>query len=293
MKKVLFTGTGGKGGGWHMRAVQMARQRPEWRAQAHATYDDIMAADVVVLVKRISSKIHDALVRAGRPVIYDALDFWRQPHDADGIRTPEQARDRFSYHFKGIPHLRHIICVTKAMAEDLQPMGIPTSVIYHHFDPRIQKRPRGGIIRVVGYEGRGAYIEPLQSIIGRQCRSLGLDFRLIAPTTLDDDMPINSVDAVIAARAGTHASWLSRRWKSNVKAANAYARDCPLVAWPESAYLETAPQALFFSDTLGLSIVLQKLRDQPDQCYLPENRRALFDIRTLADQYEDLIESVQ
>jgi len=39
--------------------------------------------------------------------------------------------------------------------------------------------------------------------------------------------------------------------------------------------------------------VLQKLRDQPDQCYLPENRRALFDIRTLADQYEDLIESVQ
>jgi hypothetical protein len=42
--------------------------------------------------------------------------------------------------------------------------------------------------------------------------------------------------------------WISRRWKSNVKAAFALKLGLPFVAWPEAGYLETHPSAFWFTN---------------------------------------------
>src|SRR5690606_34938002 len=64
--------------------------------------------------------------------------------------------------------------------------------------------------------------------------------------------------ALLACRDHNPASWLSRRWKSNVKAANAIAYRLILIAQPENGYIETMPEEipLWFESVAHLKDVI-------------------------------------
>jgi hypothetical protein len=52
--------------------------------------------------------------------------------------------------------------------------------------------------------------------------------------------------------------WVSRRWKSNIKAAVALRLGLPFVAWPEAGYVETHPGAFWFTNILEMHRAIGK-----------------------------------
>lgn len=239
--RLLITGKGGKAGSWAIRAVQMADAIDGAEAVPHASDDAIAWADVVVLVKRAPADLVARIHAAGKPLVYDAVDFWPQPADTRRIRTVQQARDAYRAHFERIaPH--GVIAATHQMAADLMPMleTLPQrpwlTTIAHHWMPGLVAVEPTEPASLVAYEGRIQTLGRWRSAIEQACADLGLSF-------VASPMPVPGADIAVAVRDDDHDGWLTRRWKSGVKGANALARGVPLVALPEAGYLETVPAA--------------------------------------------------
>ena len=283
--KLLFTGVGGTAA-WTMRGEQMAAVRPQWRALPNATKDDFQDCDAVVIVKHISDAGLADLKAWGGPIVYDTLDFWSQqpstrsnPNPAQDIDNAAAARSLFQPIFARIdPDI--ILCPTAAMKHDLAPLGWKTEVFYHHFDPRLaadevdhHRRKR------VLYHGKRKHLG-IWAIAARiSCWIHGAEFKMS-----NGPQPLPA-DVMLAARAGRHGTWLSRSWKSNVKAAMAGRLGVPFVAWPEAAYTETHPQGLWFTSPWGMHRALGKALKMERQA--PET--VLYSVEWCADRLERII----
>jgi hypothetical protein len=257
--RILFTGTG-RFGSWQMRGVQMAFQRDAWKAVPNASTKDIRFIDVVVIVKHAAPDTIDLLRRWKGPVVYDPLDFWTIIPEfnriAPSLSTASQARNVFGEYFRQInPAL--ILCVTRAMAEDLAPLGIPTDVLYHHFDPRLKiVEPRSIERPVVLYHGAdtmGLWKLPMHVVSQFSGARFIRSSAALPP----------SANVLVAVRGGSHANWLCRRWKSNVKAATALRLGLPFVAWPEASYVETHPSGLWFQTLSEMRGAIRKALKLP------------------------------
>jgi hypothetical protein len=78
--------------------------------------------------------------------------------------------------------------------------------------------------------------------------------------------------------------WVSRRWKSNIKAAVALRLGLPFVAWPEAGYVETHPSGFWFTNVFDLHRAIGKaLAAQPTP---PDNR---FSIEACAKELENIL----
>jgi len=222
--KVLFCGGSERSGSWEMRGVQIARGGG-WDAVSSPSLEQVKAADIIVAVKRVKGNLADMLRGSGKPVIWDALDFWKQPEEST-IDNLEDAKALAAPHIERLAPVL-IIGANKQMADDLG--GI---CIYHH--------ARLGAVRGQGkeitYDGHPRYIDGLRVPF----QKIGWSFRMGAPW--------KETGAILSARRGGDGGWLARRWKSNVKAANAIACGVPFIAEPDQAYLETVPSemALWF-----------------------------------------------
>lgn len=279
-----------------MRGEQIAAQRASWRAALHLSKADLRDVDAVVVVKRTSAEAQSIIRSHGVPMIYDPLDFWRQPKRwfkprsrAQKLTSADGARDLFRPHFATYdPDL--VLCVTRQMADDLAPLGYRTEVLYHHADPRLPDaadyratRQTQTDTKTLLYFGNGAFLRDWARHVHAVAQSLGVNF-----ITLDSagggfrDPPV--ADAMIAVRGGRDGCWISRSWKSNVKAATAAQLGLPLVAWPEAAYRETAPDAYWFEDQTTLRDAIQAATQSDARGV---SRR--FTIEDAATRYEQVI----
>lgn len=225
---VLITGRGSSGS-WQIRAVQLGVQMGIAKVQANATRFD--GIDVVVGVKRVSDGVVKAVRRAGLPFVWDVVDAWPQPTGnhwgTDAARTwiaNELARVRPNY----------VVAPTAAFAEDLARWGLfdPTRmvVLRHHANPAFAPRPTRTHVAVVAYQGGAHYLGRWEQSLERACTVRGWRF-VVNP----DDM--GAADIVVALR--DYQGWPARRWKSNVKLANAQALGRPFIGSRECGYEET------------------------------------------------------
>lgn len=244
--KVLFTGVG-KAGSWTMRGAQMASARAEWKAVANATREDAEGMDVVIIVKRIEDESLRALKAWNGPLVYDPLDFWpRRPP----IWSVDEARLLVRPLLERIdPDL--ILCPVQQMADEIALLGWETRVLYHHYDPRLQQVgiEQGGRRRLV-YHGEEAELGWWKRAAQISCFLHGAEFVIS-----NGPWPAPG-DAMLAVRRSKR--WISRRWKSNVKAAVALKLGIPFVAWPEPAYFETHPSAFWFRNIFEMHRAIGK-----------------------------------
>ncbi|MEX2519975.1 MAG: hypothetical protein WD969_11645 [Paracoccaceae bacterium] len=257
--KLLFTSHRASGA-YVMRGEQIAARRSAWRASLTPDRADLRRADALVVVKSADDDVLRTAREIGLPVIHDALDFWPQvksalmpPSRAQRLRAAEDIGPALFYRFRRLsPAL--IICATDAMARDLADYPAPKAVVRHHADPRLKPARAGlnGTAPRLLYFGKSVFLGEWNTRIARICQTLGAEF---TPVDIGCGawVPPPPASAMIAVRGGRDGSWLSRRWKSNVKAATAQALGLPFVAWPEAAYLETAPESYWFEDEASLT----------------------------------------
>lgn len=278
--RALFCGGSEKSGSWAMRAVQIAAQRADWKAVSAPSREEIAAADVIVAVKRVKPGLANLLRTCGRPVIWDALDFWKQPDDAKGVHTVAQAVTLAKPHIEALQP-RAIIAANRTMAIDLMGRADVVACIHHHY--RLDAVPVSG--DVLTYDGAQSYLGGWASEAAANMREIGWGFRLGQPDAF--------TGALFAVRGGEHGSWLAQRWKSNVKAANAIGYGVPLLAWPEHAYLETLPDTLglWFDSAESLTIAAHQLRHEAVRRRAAESAeklRPMFSVQAAAAEYEAL-----
>jgi hypothetical protein len=224
--KILFTGRG-TSGSWVVRGEQIGAALGA-TVKPNATLADMQAADVIVVVKRVTPEMLVDLQVSDRPWVYDVVDPYPQP--ACSGWSP----------FESIAWLRGLIqrlspnAVVWPTARMREDYGSGGKVIYHHHRPGIARNPVRDRIQVVGYEGSARYLDGgLAGAIEEACAKRGAQF-VINPLQLAD------LDVVIALRSAGWSGYAQRHWKSGVKLANAHASGTPFIGAAEHGYLEIA-----------------------------------------------------
>lgn len=247
---ILFTGRGSSGS-WKIRGDQLGEACGAI-VKPMATIHDMRRADMIVLVKRSSPDILNALRASGKPWVLDALDLYPQPKCSMWNR--EQAIEWVKSQITLLaPH--GVIWPNQRMADDCD-TGIPGTVLYHHYRPHTDVNPIREKVYVVGYEGSPNYIGEWLEPIREACRERGWHF-VINPVSLAE------VDIVIACRGREFNGYAQKHWKSNVKLANAHGTGTPFIGPRECGYLETATTMEEWADCFDdLPDCLDRLSEQ-------------------------------
>lgn len=225
---ILVTGKG-KSGSFAIRAVQLGAAIGA-NVIANATEADIRQADLVVLVKRPTEEIIAHCRKHSRPIVWDVVDAWPQPHGNDWDKS-----ECFSWLQGMIATIKPaaIVAATHRMAQDIQEFYRgPVKWLPHHGRPGIHENPVRRDLKVVGYEGGGNYVSRWGAILQKECADRGIQFvRASGPEALA------SFDVVVGLR--DHVGYAARHYKSGVKLANAHASGTPFIGGKECGYLET------------------------------------------------------
>lgn len=241
--RVCFTSRS-TAGAWQIRGQQIAAMRSNWVATSQPSDEDIEQADLICLVKKPETRVIERARQLRKPLVFDIIDSWAQPKDGLKCNNTHEARELFQPVWQEI-NADGYIFPTWRMQEDLGALVKNKVTIYHHYWPQIQKSKIRNRVEVIGYEGAD-YLGEWRSRIERACRER--DIRFIAN-------PINyaDLDIVIMARGGVHGNFLSWRYKSNVKLANAMGSGTPaLVHFEEmSAHDTDSGDVMFFTDQPG------------------------------------------
>jgi len=256
--KVLFTGKG-KSGAWEIRGNQVCQGLRylgiEADAIPKASVEQMRSYDIIVLVKRPTFELLDAIRQSGKPFAWDVVDSWPQP---DGNEwNADRALTWLHTSIKDVrPNL--LICSTRDMLADAEYAN--ACVIYHHARPEYLKKRTNWF--TVGYEGGLHYLGRYDEMIRLECEKRRLVW--------DRHSVENAVLAICLRDCRGYAP---EHYKSNVKLANAQAIGIPALCSPESGYKETSTGGVIWIES-------------------PEDLQAAFD--TLADpaRYAELCASV-
>lgn len=224
--KILVTGSG-TSGSWMVRGEQLGAALGAV-VKPHAGLADMVAADVILVVKRCSPEMLASLQVCGRPWVYDVVDAYPQP----GCRTwtPHESIEWLRTRIEWL-RPNAVVWPNARMRADGGGVG---RVIYHHHRPGLVRNPIRERIKTVGYEGSARYLDGgLAEAIGKECSQRGARF-VINPAQLAD------VDVVVALRSARWNGYAPRHWKSGVKLANAHASGTPFIGAAECGYEEIA-----------------------------------------------------
>lgn len=241
--RALFTSRS-SAGAWQVRGEQLAAMRTSWRAVNEPSDADIAGCDLLCVVKRPDMRVIERARAQGKAIVFDIVDSWAQP--ADGLRCNglEDARALFRRAWEALGADGYIF-PTRRMAQDLGPLVRTGVTIYHHHWPQLAPRPVRPCVRTVGYEGAD-YLGPWHARIELACAGRGLRF-------VANPGDYTELDVVVLVRGGVHGNFLARRYKSNVKLANAYGAGIPALAHVDemSAHDTDGGDVLFFTDRPG------------------------------------------
>jgi hypothetical protein len=235
---------------------------------------------VVILVKRAPGVWWREAKETGAPLIWDVLDFWRQPDannrtEAEFVREVIQMRDAV--------HISRLIGATQAMADAIGGVYIP-----HHHRLGLTAMPIRKRARVVAYEGSARYLGSWRVALERACARLGLTF-LVNPPDLSE------ADLVVAFRDELWDGWACRQWKSGIKYVNAIVAGRPVLTQECAAFREIAPTGAVVEDHAALDEAIAKMTadDVRQKAWLQGRKRVSeFSIDRIARQYRDLVQSV-
>lgn len=224
---IMIVGSGK--GSWTMRGVQIG-QALGARVTSAPTDRDWAWAERVILVKRAAFDFHVRAQRSGVPIVWDALDFWRQP--ADNAQTEAGAMRLLRHAILTIkPAL--VIGATEAMARAAGGVCVP-----HH--GRLGLRPTlpRERFRVIGYDGNPIYLGRWESAIRTICARNDWTFVVNPPD-------LSACDLLVAFRDGPWDGWVCNAWKSGVKLVNAMLAGRPIVTQDTAAWREIRPAGLW------------------------------------------------
>lgn len=220
---ILIVGSGQ--GSWQMRGVQLGAALGA-RVVSTPTDHDWTWADVAILVKH-AGRLYASRVHArGIPLVWDALDFWRQP-DQNGV--PEAEARRLLGELLAAIRPTLTIGATGAMAHAVDGVFLP-----HHSRIGLRPTPAREEFRVIGYDGNGAYLGRWAPALTALCQSRGWEFRINPPD-------LSTCDLLVALRDGPWDGWMCREWKSGVKLGNAIAAGRPVITQPTASFRELHP----------------------------------------------------
>jgi len=136
-------------GSWEIRGQQLGAAIGA-RVTSAPTSGDLAWADVAVIIKR-SEPLFGPLCRAaGVPIIWDALDFWRQPAE-NGLPEPAMRQRLGSYLSAIKPAV--VLGATEAQAQAAGGVYFP-----HHSRPGLAPTPPRPDVQVVAYEGGEVFL---------------------------------------------------------------------------------------------------------------------------------------
>lgn len=279
---VLIVGNGK--GSWIMRGQQLGAAIGA-RVTSSPTDADFKWADRVVLIKKHATTFAHRAHRYGKPIIWDALDFWSQP--AHNSYREEAALVTLKAHIDVIrPSL--VIGATEAMARAAQRF-CPAAYLPHHSWAGLAPTPPRESVQVVAYEGNALYLGRWHGWLLEACQKRGWTF-VVNPSRL------SIADIVVAFRDEQWDGWLCREWKSGVKVVNAIAAGRPLISQGSAARRELP--------TTGATVEsLTDLDHALDVCASPLNRGIWFDhnanraplltLDVIAKRYTEILATVE
>jgi len=239
---------------------------------------DLAWADVVVLIKWSGWDFAEVVRRAGKPLVWDALDFWRQPDE--NTFSESEARLLLGQYLRSIkPTLT--IGATQAMADACDGVYLP-----HHARPGMTVTPVREKVQIVVYEGTPKYLGRWAAAIEKECARRGWQF-IINPIELGD------ADLIVAFRDGKWDGWMCRNWKSGVKYVNAMAVGRPIITQHSAAHDEILPSgcALVSIDALSQAFdywVSPEKRQQVAE----STRRDHYTLENIAKEYQSILERI-
>jgi hypothetical protein len=275
---VLIVGTGGNGS-WEIRGEQLGGAMGA-RVTSNPSDIDWAWADLVVLVKRAVALFGARARKAGKPVVWDALDFWTQPSQ-NQVGADEAVRLAGLMSAEAKPVLT--IGATQAMADALGGVYLP-----HHAWPGMAATPARETCAVVAYQGNAAYLGRWAGWLSDACQARG--WRLVVnPSSLQE------ADILVALRDGEWDGRICREWKSGVKVVNAIVAGRPVITQYTAAWRELRP--------LGTVVESQRDLDAALDIWAPYAARAAavdvstqsagqFTLNTVAATYLARLEAV-
>jgi hypothetical protein len=285
--KALFTSKS-SAGAWQIRGMQIAQTCDEWIASNSPSEDEIEAADVVCIVKKIDNRTLDLCKQKNKLLVLDVVDFWPQNGNLD---IPLNRFESLQLVRKLVKNIEPdaLIFPNFAMWAELRSSFpvTPSTFIYHHFRPEfsnIDHQTELRPITVIGYEGAD-YLGEWLEIAGNICGELGIEF-VVNPSSLTD------VDAVFSARGSIFRTFLNCNFKSNVKASNAIGANKPFLCHVDerSAHEVDPGTFLFFNNASTLKKQIEKI--QNDMSFRTLNfkkmnlAKPLYGIEAIASEFD-------
>lgn len=229
---ILVTGRG-KSGSWQIRGDQLGRAIG---AHVEPNASKVSQYRLAVIVKRPRPDLVYRLHQANVPILWDVVDSWPQPLGNNWDRS--QCLGWLKAEVKALKP-KALVAATEAMAVDCD-FGLPVLTLPHHSRPNQRINPIREKVGTVGYEGGENYLGAWKPWFEAECKRRGWRF-VVNPKEHAD------VDIIVAVREAQ--GYGPRRWKSNVKLANAQGSGTPCVMNREAGYLETACGAERWADT--------------------------------------------
>lgn len=271
-------------GSWQIRGEQIAAMRSNWRAEPHPIVEDLDQFDLFCFIKRPDFRFLELVRSSGKPIVLDIVDGWKQPRDGFFYRDIPSARRLFKRLWARIDADGYIF-PTQTMCTDLGDLVSTSTTIYHHYYPLLKHNPVRAQVETVGFVGKG--LGGWRAKLSRACEQRGIRF-VVNPKEHTE------LDVVVIVRGGTRGSFLARRYKSNVKLANAYGSGTPALVHVDemSAHDTDNGEVLFFTDEPG-SFAQQldrlindhALRKRISEKFLDSARH--YDIKNIAGKFED------
>jgi len=275
---LLMVGAGSAS--WQMRGVQLGAALGA-RVTSRPTMDDWRWADLVVLIKGAGMHWARTAHLARVPIVWDALDFWRQP-DENGL-AERYARQQLT---DMVTAIRPVLTIgaTEAMAEACD--GICLS---HHGRIGVQPTPARDEIRVIGYDGSPLYLNLWEDAIRSICREREWTFVVNPPD-------LSATDVLIALRWGRWDGWMCREWKSGVKAVNAIVAGRPLITQDSASWREVQPCGTVIEQPEELAAALDAwipLEARSAVVAHSQARAAEFRVEAIAARYQRILQSLR
>jgi hypothetical protein len=260
---ILVLGHSAKPGSWDIRGKQLGAALGA-RVTSTPSPDDWRWADLCIVVKRSEPRFGPDARAAGVPIVWDALDCWRQP--AENGLDEVAARQTLAAHLRVIrPALT--IGATQAQADAACGVYLP-----HHSRPGLEPAPARERVEVVAYEGNAAYLGRWLETVSLACAKRGWRFVVNPPD-------LREADILVALRDGPWDGWMCREWKSGVKLVNAIAAGRPVITQHSAAVREIQPPGSVIETAADLEQALDSWAP------LDWRAQAVADGRDLAPRY--------
>lgn len=274
---VLILGNGK--GSWTMRGQQLGAALGA-RVTSAPTAEDCAWADVIVLVKRGILQFGRLAARAGKPIVWDALDCWAQP--AQNALTPpiaEAVVRQMAHQAK--PSL--ILGATEAMARAVDGVCLP-----HHSWAGLTPAPARAAVQTVAYQGGEVFLGHWRARLEQACAARGWRF-VVNPADLRE------ADLIVAFRDGVWDGWICREWKSGVKAVNAIAAGRPFISQDSAAVRELRPAGSIVETEAELEAAFNAWAPLLARVAVVEASRTVaprFTVEAIAAQYREILQRV-